>query len=443
MLYNGTLSVYFPCKLKETSRLRSRQKMIKRAMERQYRYVVNTDSPLTDLMDKNDFREEKEIIFGFMGESLGLCMTECSPCALPCLQEEYRSSREDGQFAKNTNTVLSRFKLEYDELTSGKDGVEINGILLYNINWDNAVGTAIVVLNFKNLSSNDLILLKHLFYKRAKVKITEYSIRSIGNCRRRENDSCFKCVNCNPSNMTIYEVGTLQEYVMKKIPICKHKRDYPVGARARYSLMEIDEPIVNRPNLMREKIIYSILCADEGWQHAVNYKRGMKNISRRDCYDFYISGCNGLIVTNRHKQKDYVDEKNAFFKKLIHPNDYIEYIEQKYQYCIAGMRQRCYPSFLKTVELHYLMNIVATSEIIEKKHSYFNPYIFIKRGLQLWKIIHELDINLYYHNNDFLESFGVRKYMEDITNEYKFLLQHGTNYLIAVLTILTLFTSIL
>lgn len=439
MLYSGSLNVYFPCKLKETSRFRSRLKMIKRVMARQYQYAVRTDAPLTDLMDLKDFREEKEAILDFMGNSLKLPMNEYSPYALPCLQDEYRTSREDGQFAKNTNTVLSRFKLEYDELTSGENGVEINGVLLYNINWDNAVGTTIVVLNFKNLQSDDLILLKHLFYKRAKVKIIEYSKVSVGKCDNCQGGCKFKCLDYSPADIDKYNDITFQEYVMMKNPICKNDLEYPVGTRARYSLMEIEEPDITHYN---ELEIYGLLYADEGWWHTKGDKTKLTPIRYKDYYQLYVAGCNGLVVTQKEKVRKFVDDKNRFFASLQPQLGHVKYVKQKYAYCIAGLQKKCFPNFLKTVELHYLTNVVATSEITEKQHSYFNPFIFVKRGYQLWKIIYELDINLYYHNKEMQEAFGVKKYMQDIKEEYNLILQHGVNFLVAILTVLTLLTSI-
>lgn len=85
------------------------------------------------------------------------------------LTNEYRHPREDNLFVKSTSLLLSSFNFQYDGLTE-KNAI-IGGRLFFSVNIDNSVAMVILVLNFDYLNTDDVIILKHLFYKRCKVTI--------------------------------------------------------------------------------------------------------------------------------------------------------------------------------------------------------------------------------------------------------------------------------
>ena len=84
-----------------------------------------------------------------------------------------------------------------------------------------------------------------------------------------------------------------------------------------------------------------------------------------------------------------------------------------------------------------------TSEISDKiSKSILNPITLTYRFLKLWKILNELDLNLYHIDNDMLCSFGVTRNIDDIRQEYYEIVQALTNWLLVVLAALTLFATI-
>lgn len=339
--------------------------------------------------------------------------------ASPEIAEEYRHPREDNLFVKNVSLPVSKFKVEYPPLTDGNKGIKINGQLLFSVNIDNNVATAIVVLNFERLSVDEVILLKHTFYKRCHVSILE---------------------NGNPQS-----ANTFQEYVASKLINIYPYLKGDIDSRARYMLLEVGEPIVNAQNgKQRNGIIYGMLSCDEGWRHAENPKHCLgKNYSPRDSYKLYYRAKNAIIVTSRKDYTQYLQDETRVWKRIVHAPSHIE-LPTFYEYRdIAGIDKQLYAKYLKTVEIDYLITNAMTSEISDKiSKSLLNPIKLTNRIYKLWKILNELDLNLYHIDNDMLCSFDVTKNMNEIRQEYNEIVLALTNWLLIILAGLTLLTTI-
>lgn len=125
----------------------------KKSRNCQINRVHKLHKPLTDLMDLEFNRDANEFLLGVLQNSMSLGANidrSVSPYALRCLQLAYRKNREDNLFAKNASIPLSRFLLRYES-------IEAEGILLYNINADNHVGTLVFTQNFNALNVMDMI----------------------------------------------------------------------------------------------------------------------------------------------------------------------------------------------------------------------------------------------------------------------------------------------
>ena len=380
---------------------------------------------------------------------------ELSPFALKCMQRAYRRNREDNLFAKNFQYILSRFRLTYNEAEVSKTAISCEGLLLLNINADNSIATCIVTLHFKELPAEDVILLKHIFYKRLLVDIQErkpsMNLRNDCNCC-----SSFEC--CDGEVKGPIEQGTIQDYVNKKF--CHYyipsMLDYDVDYRARYSFLELhndlDEIKINKQTLKCEsdlsflRQMYGMFVADEGYAH-VNIEKSCQsfsaNVSYRKEYSLYLSGLNAIMINHsKDKRRQCKEEQKCFEKRYNSPQNDI-HIEPIEGLCIPGLLEECFPSFLKSVEIHYLINKVTTNEIILHDRSYLYPWIFLKRLLLLWGILYELDSHKYHINNDFHEAFGIPGQMEVIRQEYNSLLTYTLSFIMGIIAVLTLVLTIL
>ena len=424
MLYTGSLNVYFPCELKNSQEIRRARKMWKDIAKCHKRATRSMREPNTNQMDILAFRRQKEDILkayqAFWATRLGMGLPDdAAACyATHEIADEYRHPREDNLFVKNVSLTLSSFKVEYPPITNGNKGIKIEGKLIFSVNIDNNVATAIVVLNFERLSVDDVILLKHTFYKRCHVNIYEGGIQQ--------------------------NVNTFQEYVTSKlIAIYPYLKD-DIDSRARYMLLEVDEPIVNAQNANnRDGILYGMLTCEEGWRHAEDIRRRLgKNYSARDSYELYYRGKNAIIVTSQIEYNQYLQEKRYIWRRINHAPNHIEMPLFAGGLGIAGLDKQLYAKYLKTVEIDHLITNVMTSEVSDKiSKSLLNPIKLTYRLLKLWKILNELDLNLYHIDNDMLCSFGVTKNMNDVRQEYNEIVQALTNWLLILLSVLTLFAT--
>ena len=425
LLYNGTLNVYFPCELKNSKEIKRARKMWKDIAQCHRRGTRSQRLPNTNQMDILAFRTQKENILkayrAFWAMHLGVTLEDNgSACyATQVIANEYRHPREDNLFVKNVSLPISTFEVKYSPLTEGNDGVKINGQLLFSVNVDNNVATAIVVLNFENLSVDDVILLKHTFYKRCHISIYEDRIQQ--------------------------NVDTFQEYVTSKLrAIYPYLKD-DIDSRARYMLLEVEEPIANlQDEALRDSIIYAMLTSDEGWEHAENIRCSLgRNCSTRDSYKLYYNSKNAIIVSSCMEYSQYLQEKACFWERIIHAPNHIEKPTFTEYRNIAGIDKHLYAKYLKTVEIDYLITNALTNEISDKiSKSLLNPIKLGYRAYKLWKILNELDLNLYHIDNTMLRSFGVTRRISEIRQEYNEIVGVLTNYLLLLVAVLTLFATI-
>ena len=425
MLYNGTLNVYFPCELKNSQEMRRARNMWKDIVQCHKRATRRQRRPNTNQMDILAFRQQKEDILrgyqAFWATHLGVRLPNgaASCYATHEIAEEYRHPREDNLFVKNVSLPLSSFKVEYPPLTNGNQGVKIKGQLLFSVNIDNNVASAIVVLNFEGLNVDDVILLKHTFYKRCHISIYEGGMQQSAN--------------------------TFQEYVTSKLmAIYPYLKD-DIDSRARYMLLEVNEPIVNAQNVnKRNDIIYGMLTCDEGWRHAENSTRCLgENYSTRDSYKLYYRAKNAIIITSQIDYDQYLQDKTRVWRRIFHAPTHIEPPTFVAYRDIAGIDKQLYAKYLKTVEIDHLITNAMTSEVSDKiSKSLLNPIKLTFRAYKLWKILNELDLNLYHIDNTMLCSFGVTRRIDEIRQEYNEIVGVLTNYLILLVAILTLFATI-
>lgn len=459
--YSGSLSICFPCKVKSdfpVSRLNDRWN---RWRKRQIDFIHHSRAPLTDLMDKKKNRLINESLLKVFQKTLVPDLpldNQCAPYGLKCLQLAYRKRRESNIFSKNIQILLSSFNLEY-YLKNKEKTLKSEGALLLNVNADNSVATLIVVLNFSDYQAIDLIYLKHIFYKRLLVRIIEYKTET-QNCDC-SNCAWMGCLKKTPKNYSIEM--TMQDFInMKSRGVSfLNKLEYDFDYRARYSFVELTNPngeFVNDydehldlksserlENAILLEELYGILYADECY---VNYPfRKLFDIfktnnSTRIDYDLYVSGLNALIIRNRLSgiKSSAIQLQEDFIKGYNEHNENIR-TEQINGSCIPGLQEGRFPSFLKAIEIHYLINKVTTNEIAIHERSFLNPVIIFKRLWLLWEILYDVDSHKYHVNNNFQREFGILKQLDDIKNEYNGLLTHSLSYSMAIVTIIATFIT--
>jgi len=428
--YTGSLSVYFPCKLRKSIELSRLNKRWDRCRKHQVRQIRSQKQPMTELMDNDLYRQENEFLLSILqnliqdSDNIDLLY---SPYATRCIQCVYRSAREDNIFAKNASVVLSKFQIEYKDIKQ-------EAILLLNINLDNNVATLILVIDLNNKSANDIIRLKHILYNRTLVSIKVFHIER-GVCRNGEQK--FNCLSGEVND--IVERITIQDFIMTRYPVLVRGRYtyYDIDFRARYSILELSAS----PDSLKQGTciplseLYGILTADEGYDRVpfnniVN--TFARDLSTRKDYSFYMCGLNALIV-NYNKCKNtkslVADNENCYKHHIMYDVPSMS--------CIPGIEKEIFPSFLKAVELYHLINMEMTNEIDFHGRSYLNPAVFLKRMIHLWNILYELDVNRYHINNDILSAFGIYESLDSIRQEYRDLLQHTMNFIMAFIALVT------
>lgn len=382
-------------------------------------------APNTNLMDLLAYRQQKESILQAYQSLWANCFSVPLPnvtagCyATEDIANEYRHPREDNMFVKSTSIHLSSFRVEYPPLTSNKRNVCIMGDLYFSVNIDNGIATAILVLSFDKLNVDDVIILKHLFYKRCQIAIIE--------------------------GVHQFNADTFQEYVIRKLSPIFPFMQTEVDCRARYMLMEVFEPIVSFPNqLSREKIIYALLTCDEGWRYCnmANVSLG-RDYSTRDSYQLYYNQKNAIIVTSQLAYTNYMQNKGMVWNRIIPAPNHVEIPQFPDASNIAGADKHLYAKYLKSVEIDYLITDALTSEISNKiSKSFCNPIKLIARTYKLWKILNELDLNIYHTDRQMHRSFEITSKMQEIRQEYNEIVGLLTNYLLLLVAILTLLVTL-
>ena len=449
MSYSGNLSIYFPCEIKGCGALCLFEDAWNRTKRRIIHDIHLRKAPLTDWMDLRIYQEDRETTLKLLQgkiSDVGEIEKHSSPYALPCLQDTYRQSRESNIFSKNASVVVSRFQMSYCKIPH-----PVEGLLLYNVNAGNKVATYIAMLSFNNLTVDEIILLKHIFYKRLTVSIEEYRIKGYATCPCKRNPVCwcssnncslrqpFQCVTEDRNAKESFQTS-FQQYVADKdryVSLNHSDVDY----RARYSLLELAENVIS---WQLKKELLGLLTADEGYKYASWQKIETSlgnDLSVRSCYSYYQYGQNGLIMgTKAHLYKKYHLDKYNFNQNLNIDNKYIENNLIRSS-CAAGAQEKIFPAYLKAVELHYLINRVLTNETGRTDKSYINPLIFISRFRKLWHILYDLDMNISHTNHNMNEAFGITKAVAKIRDEYKLLLQHIMNFMLFMIAMLQLIVA--
>lgn len=434
MKHSGSLNIYFPCEIgtKAVSRLR---KKWENRRKRQRDFIERNGLPGTDLLDLEDYRDEtEEILRQFISHYLPTFECECSPFATKGIRKSYHGKREDTLFSKNLSVIVKRVFLT----CNGKDFIPKNkeGLVILNVNAENNVGTIIISIPFSSLIVEEVIFLKHIFYKRLKVTITD-----------------------SRSGQT--EANTIQQYISdlihSELRLLKIKS---VDYRARYSLLELNVPYCMRAFA---KEYYGILKADESYKFVKEenltktFEKNLFNIYTRG---YYVDDTNGLVLHDIQRG-DYNFPPNnfRFYQNLIGTdadsdktrndlrdlcelhkwNGHISIIDEKYEILddVAGTKNNLFPEFLRAVEIHYMLDKVLTSEIDIQKRDQLNPLIFIPRAYKLWLILYDRAVNKYHINGGIMKSFGIDKSISDVKEEYASLQQLIINFLLIVLAALT------
>ena len=446
-MYYGKMSVFFPCKVKPKE-LKRWNGIWNRLRKRQTDFIHHTRSPLTDLLDMRTFRDYNEAVLSAFQTVMGkdcVMNSAVSPYAVECLQKAYRNSREDNAFVKYAQVVLSKFSLRYT-INSQKRDITCVGTLIYNVNLDNGVGTLIVTLRLARLSAEDIIYLKHAFYKRSIVDIVDFDISGIAD--RCTGGACFGCIAKNANKQHLKT--TIQDYVNEKFRKIGHynQLEYDVDFRARYSFVEL----TMRGRLLTDGELYGIILADEGFQYVPKavygreiWKDSTQNISTRKSYDFYMNGLNAILVYRNLLKKVRCNHDACRFGDDINFNRAPEFVETEQLpcSCLPGLQEDFFPAYLKAVEVHYLVNKVNTNEIAVHERSFLKPWIFLKRLFLLWEILYELDTHKYHIHKTFVERFGINKELETIRAEYNSLLTHAMSYFNVIIAIFAAILTVL
>lgn len=437
--YSGTLNIYFPCEIgiKEISRLRKRWE---KRRNRQRNFIERAGLPGTDLLDLEDYREEtEEILRQFISHYLPTCECECPPFATKEIRKSYHGKREGMLFSKNLSVVVTRFFLK----CNGIDFIPKNkeGLVILNVNAENNVGTITVSIPFSSLIVDEVIFLKHVFYKRLKVTITD-----------------------SRSGQT--EANTIQQYISdlihSELRLLKIKS---VDYRARYSLLEF-----NVTNCMRvlAKEYYGMMNADESYEYVKEenlIKTFEKNLFSRYTCGYYVHNTSGLVLHDIQRGDYNFPQNNfRFYQNLIGTeadsdktrndlrdlcelhrwNGHISINDEKYEILddVAGTKNNLFPDFLRAVEIHYMLDKVLTSEIDIQKRDQLNPLIFIPRAYKLWLILYDRAVNKYHINGGIMKSFGIEKSISDVKEEYDSLQQLTINFLLIILALLTFIATV-
>ena len=413
---SGVFNIYFPFELKNTMGLKEICRMYNRRRNMQIKELHINQSPRTDLMDRKNIRKEIEDILS-VGQKLmcGKCDGNNAPYANENIARAYHQAREDNLFAKEASVILSEFTAEIEGVNNILK--PIRGSLFYFNNLGNCVGTYVLALRFNNLTIDEAIRLKHVFYKRSLAHIKE----------------CHGLVSEESG-----EEMTFQEYICKWAQNQKQRRKTDIDCRARYTFMEID--LINM-NYLSDEEKYGLLTSNEKYSTVKVAKEALKDNSKERSYALYYDLRSALIL-NYKKYYDTTKQQESFFSQLKIFRDFIDIEFPQQDMLIAGLDKGKFPQYLKSVELHLLTNNAQRHETVRHELSYWNPYIFLRRRYRIWKILNELDISHCYINGSMLKSFGVEDNLNNLKDEYSQLNSHIMNYSILMVSIVAVLIAI-
>ena len=88
------------------------------------------------------------------------------------------------------------------------------------------------------------------------------------------------------------------------------------------------------------------------------------------------------------------------------------------------------------------MNSVKTSEIEERKISYWNPVVFLAREKRIWDVQKDWEMNRSHVDSNIINAFGIMGDIQDLKDEHKTLMSHAIGYLGAVFAVITVICTI-
>lgn len=413
---SGTLNVYFPFELKDTWGIRCIRRHYDSVRDTQIKQLRNSQRPRTDMMDMVALRYQMESIVG-QGQKLmgGVGDPNSVPYATKCVAEAYHHSREDNLFVKEPSVVVSRFNAICPGVNSEQN--PLDGILYYFNNLGNNVGVYVLALRFSNITVDDVIRLKHAFYKRAEAIIKEIPI------------------TCEEQNLLDGRM-TFQEYVCYKAKGQKYRRKTDIDYRARYTFVEIEKTD------LKEDTIYGLLTSNEKYLLLGKDKGKLIDYSNYSTYSLYYNLRSGLII-NHVAETKVRQRRKDFFNSMSFGEDHIPVVILEGDGMIAGLSQGKFPAFLKSVELHFLTNNAQRHETVRHELSYWNPYKVTKRRFRLWRIFKELDVSNCFIDGNMTRNFGVEEDLKKLKEEYSQLSGHIVSYASLLISIGALFVAIM
>lgn len=414
---SGVLNVFYPFELKDNTAMCQIRRIYLRRRDRQIKRTRHLQRPRTDLMDLESLRGEMESVVA-LGQRLmgGVHMSGCAPYATPTLAQAYHKEREDNLFVEEASVILSRFTADCPGVSHA--GSSLEGKLFYFNNLANYVGTYMVALRFNDLSVDDVIRMKHAFYKRAKALISEQSTKTF------------------PNQKGIHGWMTFPEYVCLKAREQSHRRKTDIDFRARYTMLEI------KNNHLRKRELYGLVTANEKYPLLKKSKVTLTDYSKTTVYSLYYNLRSGMIVNHANYRKTR-QRQEKFFGQLQFGQEQIPVKILDEDRWIAGLEKGKFPEFLKAVEIHLLTNNTMRHETVRHQPNYLNPYSLVRRRYKIWKILYELDTSHCFINNDMLENFEVNKNMNELKDEYKTLTGHLVNYTMVVISLSSAFIALL
>ena len=312
-------------------------------------------------------------------------------------------------FSKNLSAEVDSITISFKSMDgTGRTTIE-GGRILLNVNAENGVGIFIVNLPLVNVSVQDVILLKHIFYKRLLVTING----------REEH--------------------TIQQHLADLIySKFKHLQIGAVDYRARYSMLEIYG--LNDFHGHWDDF-YGMLKADE--MYAFVRKEILDNVFKKNLFQintcgYYVSDTNAIVIHNICTDDNDCEQKCCLrglfhhFRShsLKHSNErasddarnklrshgmtmadsnQISLGDEKFIQIdnVPGTKNNLLPEYLRAVEFHYLLDRVLSSEIEMQRRSAWKVWIVFKRSIKLWNILYDKSINRYHINEDLMEAFGI------------------------------------
>lgn len=375
---------------------------------RQIKQLQILKRPRTDLMDLQPLRKQIEDVLTLGQAALGGWHENGSePYATSSIASAYHKEREDNLFVKEASVIISDFGVVCKGVNSYDNPIRAR--LYYFNNMGNYVGTYIMALQFRNLTVDEVIRLKHAFYKRAQVNIIE-------------DNTDVKM--------------TFQDYICKMDVCQSFRRATDIDCRARYTFLE-----TNKKDLM-PKEIYGLLTSNEKYPYTKVRNNILKDMSKECAHSLYYNLRSALLL-NHCPHDNISGYRMKFFGKLEFDIQQIDVECLRHDEWIAGLRHGYFPDFQKTVEVHCLTNNAQRHETVRHELSYWNPRIFIKRRYKIWKILYELDINHCLMNREMLQSFGVNDELCALKEEYQQLTNHTFNYIVMLTSIIAVILSLL